>query len=176
MSELSLLDEDERGQLLVANNDTAKAFASHLALPDLFEAQAARTPEAVAVLCGATQLTYRELNERSNQLAHFLQREGVGPDVLVALCTDRSADMLVGVLGVLKAGGAYVPIDPTYPADRIAMILEDAKAPLLLLPGRFRESCSLRDGTGPRSSARTRLRPQESKTVRQGSLGASFPD
>ncbi len=132
LSELSLLAEDARRQLLAGFNDTVVPFPSDLALPDLFEAQAARTPNDVALLCDTTQLTYRELNERSNQLAHFLQRQGVGPDVLVALCTDRSSDMLIGVLGILKAGGAYVPIDPSYPSDRVAMILEDAHAPLLL--------------------------------------------
>jgi amino acid adenylation domain-containing protein len=132
LSELSLLTEEERHQLVAGFNDTATPFPSSLVLPDFFEAQTSRTPDAVALVCGGAQFTYHELNERSNQLAHFLQQNGVGPDVLVALCTERSVDMLTGVLGILKAGGAYVPIDPAYPPDRIAMILEDAKAPLLL--------------------------------------------
>jgi amino acid adenylation domain-containing protein len=132
LSQLSLLTKDERHQLIAGFNNTATPFPSSLVLPDFFEAQAARTPDAIALVCGATQFTYRELNERSNQLAHFLQQNGVGPDILVALCTERSVDMLTGVLGILKAGGAYVPIDPAYPPDRITMILEDAKPPLLL--------------------------------------------
>ena len=132
LSQISLLGEEERRQLLTGFNNTAVQFPAPLVLPDLLEAQAARTPDAVALLCGTKSYSYRELHERANQLAHVLQQHGVGPDVPVALCVNRSADLLLGVLGILKAGGAYVPIDPIYPADRVAMILEDVKAPLLL--------------------------------------------
>src|SRR5205823_10987461 len=78
------------------------------------------------------QLTYADLNRRANQLAHYLRKRGVGPDVLVGLCVERSLDMIVGLLGILKAGGAYVPLDPAYPKDRVAYILEDASAPVLI--------------------------------------------
>ncbi|HEY1376845.1 MAG TPA: AMP-binding protein, partial [Gemmataceae bacterium] len=99
---------------------------------ELFEAQVARTPQAVAVVAGADRLTYHDLNGRANRLAHRLRRFGVGPDVLVGLCMTRSPEMVVGLLGVLKAGGAYVPLDPTYPKDRLAFMLADTRAPVLL--------------------------------------------
>jgi amino acid adenylation domain-containing protein len=96
-----------------------------------------RTPDAVAVLFDDQQLTYRELNARANQLGHHLQRLGVGPDVLVALCVERSIEMVVGLLAILKAGGAYVPLDPTYPSERLAFLLEDTGAPVLLTQQRL---------------------------------------
>lgn len=103
----------------------------------LFEIQAERAPDAVAVSFGDGRLTYGELNRRANQLAHHLRSLGVGPEVLVALCVERSLDAVVGLFGVLKAGGAYVPIDPTYPRERIAFMLEDAGAPVLLTQARL---------------------------------------
>ena len=97
-----------------------------------FEQQAGLTPSATAVECGGDSLSYQALNERSNQLAHFLRRQGVGPEVLVGICLERTLDLIVGILGILKAGGAYVPIDLAYPKDRVAFMLSDAKAPILL--------------------------------------------
>ena len=97
-----------------------------------FEAQAARTPDAVAVVCGDESLTYHELNRRANQVAHYLQTLGVGPEVLVGLCVERSLAMVVGLLGILKAGAAYIPLDPTYPPERLACMLEDAQPPVVL--------------------------------------------
>lgn len=97
-----------------------------------FEARAARTPEAIALGYDGRQLTYRALNERSNQVARHLQSLGVNPDVLVGVCLDRSPEMLIGLLGVLKAGGAYVPLDPSYPQSRLALMLDDARVPVLL--------------------------------------------
>src|SRR4051812_8748493 len=94
----------------------------------LVELQARRTPGVVAVRCGGRELTYGELNERANRLAHHLRARGVGPDVLVGLCCERTPEMVVGLLGVLKAGGAYVPIDPSYPAERLSFLLEDTRA------------------------------------------------
>jgi amino acid adenylation domain-containing protein len=110
---------------------------THAAFPDvcvhdLFEQQVDRDPEAVAVACNERQLTYRELNERANQVAHYLRKHGAGPEILVGLYLDRSLEMIVGLLGILKAGGAYVPMDPAYPKERIAYILEDSKAPIVL--------------------------------------------
>ncbi|HWE34978.1 MAG TPA: amino acid adenylation domain-containing protein, partial [Isosphaeraceae bacterium] len=103
-----------------------------LPLHRLFEARAAETPEAVALSCAGRSLSYRELNARANRLATRLRDLGVGPEVLVALCAERSVELIVGILGILKAGGAYVPLDPDYPADRIAYLIDDAKAPVLV--------------------------------------------
>ena len=97
-----------------------------------FEAQAERTPDALAVVLGSRRLTYRELNQRANQLAHFLRNEGVRPDVLVGICVDRSVDLVVGLLGILKAGGTYVPIDPQYPRERRAFMLQDSNSPIIV--------------------------------------------
>jgi amino acid adenylation domain-containing protein len=99
---------------------------------EIFEAQADRTPDALAVVLGSQRLTYRELNQRANQLAHFLRNEGVRPDVLVGICVDRSVELVVGLLGILKAGGTYVPIDPQYPRERRAFMLQDSNSPIIL--------------------------------------------
>lgn len=97
-----------------------------------FESQVERTPENIAVALGGEQLTYRELNARANQFAHFLRKRGVGPDVFVGICVDRTLALVVGILGILKAGGAYVPIDPHYPTERVAFMLEDCQSHLLV--------------------------------------------
>ena len=112
IGELPILTESERHQLLVEWNDTRTDYPRDACIHHLFEAQVEKTPDAIAVTFGKEQLTYRELNRRANQLAHSLQRLGVGPDVLVGICVERSLEMVVGLLGILKAGGAYVPIDP----------------------------------------------------------------
>ncbi|MEI8290218.1 MAG: amino acid adenylation domain-containing protein [Verrucomicrobiota bacterium] len=127
-----VLSDAERHKLLVEWNRTGRDYPRDKCVHQLFEEQFARTPEAVAVVFEGISLTYRELNARSNQLAHYLRALGVGPDVLVALCVERSLEMIVAILGTLKAGGAYVPIDPGYPADRVAFMLEDANAPVVL--------------------------------------------
>ncbi|MBU6346822.1 MAG: amino acid adenylation domain-containing protein, partial [Cyanobacteria bacterium REEB494] len=129
---LPLLTTAERHQLLVEWNETAADFGQDRCIHTLFEEQVERTPDAVAVVFEEAQLTYAELNARANQLAHTLQGLGVGPDVLVGLCVERSLEMVVGLLGILKAGGAYVPLDPTYPAERLAFMLEDAAVSVLL--------------------------------------------
>jgi amino acid adenylation domain-containing protein len=98
----------------------------------IFENQAAATPDSIAVVLSGQQLTYRVLNERSNQLAHYLRKLGVGPDVLVGICVDRTLELVVTILGVLKAGGAYVPIDPQYPRERLAFMLEDSRSPVMV--------------------------------------------
>ena len=131
ISQLSLLTNDERQQLLVEWNDTETEYPQKC-VHQLFEEQVERTPDAVAVIFEGQQLTYRELNNRANQLAHYLQKLRVKPDVLVGMCVERSLEMIVGVLGILKAGGAYVPIDPDYPQERLAFILEDTQASVLL--------------------------------------------
>jgi amino acid adenylation domain-containing protein/thioester reductase-like protein len=103
-----------------------------LSIHELIELQVSKTPDAVAVIFGKQQLTYRELNEKANQLAHYLKELGVKPDVLVGVCVERSLEMVVALLGILKAGGAYVPLDPTYPKERLAFALEDTQAPILV--------------------------------------------
>jgi amino acid adenylation domain-containing protein len=137
LSMLPLLTEQERHQMLVEWNDTRTDYPTDCCLHELFDAQAERTPDAIAVVFEDQQLTYRELNRRANQLAHYLRRLGVGPDVLVGICVERSLEMVVGLLGVLKAGGAYVPLDPAYPRERLAFMLEDAKVSVLLTQQRL---------------------------------------
>ncbi|HTN70672.1 MAG TPA: amino acid adenylation domain-containing protein [Methylomirabilota bacterium] len=132
IAQLPILTEAEKNQLLVNWNDTAAACPSGKCIHELFEAQVKRTPDGVAVSFGGKKLTYRELNSRSNQLAHYLSDLGVGPEKLVGICMKRSLEMIVGLLGILKAGGAYVPLDPAYPSDRLAFMLEDAQVSVLL--------------------------------------------
>jgi len=126
LSTVSLLTESERRQLLVEWNDTCADVPFDTRLHDLFEAQVERTPDAVAVVFGDVSLTYAELNRRANQLAHYLQARGIGPDVPVGVCLERSPELAIGVLGILKAGGAYLPLDPAYPRERLAYMLETA--------------------------------------------------
>jgi amino acid adenylation domain-containing protein len=132
ISLLPILSEAERHQLLVKWNDTAVAYPTNIPIHRLIEQQVERTPDAAAVIFESTQLTYRELNQRSNQLAHRLRNLGVGPDVLVAVCTERSLEMVIALLGTLKAGGAYTPFDPEYPQQRLLAMLQDADPPVIL--------------------------------------------
>ncbi|NER27105.1 MAG: amino acid adenylation domain-containing protein [Symploca sp. SIO1C4] len=137
-----MLTDRERHQLLVEWNQTEAEYAQSQCIHQLFEAQVERTPEAEAVVFVDEQnaisgklnsrLTYSQLNSRANQLAHYLQGLGVGPEVLVGICVDRSLEMIVGLLGILKAGGAYVPLDPAYPQERLNFMLSDAQVSLLL--------------------------------------------
>src|SRR5262249_36619671 len=121
-----MLTEAERGQMLTEWNDTSAAYRDDKCIHQLLAQPAVRSPEAIAVVHADLQLTYEVLNERSNQLARHLMSKGVGPEVLVAACLDRSAEIVVALLGVLKAGGAYVPLDPGYPVTRLAYMLGDA--------------------------------------------------
>lgn len=132
LSVLPLLTPAERHRLLVEWNNTQADFPRDQCVHQLFEARAARNPNATAVVFENEQLDYCELNRRANQLAHHLLKLGVGPDVLVAICVERSLNMVVGLLGILKAGGAYVPLDPAYPDERLSFMLEDAKVSVLL--------------------------------------------
>ena len=135
---LDILSAEERHRLLEVWNETGRAIASST-LPELFSAQAGRTPEAVAAVFGDERLSYGELALRSNQLAHRLIELGVGPEVVVGLCAERSLEMLVGLLGILKAGGAYLPLDPSYPVDRLTFMLRDAGAPVLVTQSHLEE-------------------------------------
>ena len=127
-----LLSEVEQHQLLVEWNYKKITYPQDKYIHQLFEAQVERTPDAVALIFEDQQLTYRQLNERANQLAHYLQKKGVKPEVLVSICLERSLEMVVGLLGILKAGGAYVPLDPKYPRERLSYILQDAQVSVLL--------------------------------------------
>jgi amino acid adenylation domain-containing protein len=138
ISELPMLTETERRQLLIGWNNTKVDLPQNRCAHQLFEAQVEQTPEAVAVVFKGEQLTYRELNQRANQLAHYLLQQEVGPEVCVGICLDRSVEMIVGILGVLKAGGAYLPLDPMSPSARLAFMLEDARVPVLLTQQRLR--------------------------------------
>lgn len=127
-----MITDADRHKLVVEWNDTTTDYPKDKCIHHLFEEQVARTPDAIAVIFDDIQLTYRELNTRANQLAHYLQALGTGPETLVGLCVERSPAMIVGLLGILKAGGAYLPIDPNYPADRIRFMLADAAIPIVI--------------------------------------------
>ena len=133
LSELELLTAEQQQQLLYGWNQTGTAYANDTrCIHQLFEAQVEKTPDTIAVVYGQQQLTYRELNQQANQLAHYLRTLQVGPDVLVGLSIGRSLEMVVSLLGILKAGGAYVPLDPTYPAERLSYMLDDSRAAVLV--------------------------------------------
>jgi len=129
---ISLVTDDEKKLILEEFNDTKTEYPRNKTIHELFEEQAARMPDQMAVVYEGQQLSYGELNERANRLARTLQAEGVEPDQLVGIMVERSLEMIVGILGILKAGGAYVPIDPDYPEERIRYMLDDAGAKLLL--------------------------------------------
>ncbi|MEH2247202.1 amino acid adenylation domain-containing protein [Nostoc sp.] len=124
-------------QVLQEWNDSQAVAHQDLCIHQMFEMQVERSPQAIAVVCENTELTYRQLNQRANQLAHHLRALGVGPEVLVGICLERSLEMIVGLLGILKAGGAYVPLDPAYPSERLGFILEDTQTPILLTQEKF---------------------------------------
>lgn len=136
LSELPLLTPDEQVYLISGKVGNAEkvdiTYPTQCCIHEWFEEQVERTPDTIALIFKEQQLTYAELNERSNRLAHFLRSIGVKPDTCVALYLERSIDLIVGMLGVLKAGGAYVPLDPTYPPERLAFMLKDSQAAIIL--------------------------------------------
>ncbi|MEI2581572.1 non-ribosomal peptide synthetase [Scytonema sp. PRP1] len=145
ITDLPFLSEAERHQLLVEWNNTRVDYPQDRCVHQLFEQQVEQTPDALALVFEDVEtfhgtslhLSYQELNKRSNQLAHYLQKLGVGEEVLVGLCVERSVDMVIGILGILKAGGAYVPLDPTYPPERLSFMLKDAQVPIILTQERW---------------------------------------
>jgi len=139
LSGLSILPAAEREQLLVGFNDTVLEYPQAQTIHGLFEAQVASTPDALAVVHEGRKLSYRELNEQANRLAHALRKQGVQPDSRVGICVERGAEMVVGLLAILKAGGAYVPLDPAYPAERIAYMLQDSAPAVVLAQDATRE-------------------------------------
>src|SRR6266850_652409 len=131
LSSLPLLDNAEQHQLLVEWTNTSVDYPRRC-IQELFEEQAKATPNARALIFENQQMTFSELEQRANQLAHYLRRRGVGPEVIIAVCMERSIEMVVALLGILKAGGAFVPVDPSYPAERVAFLLQDSRAPIVL--------------------------------------------
>ncbi len=146
VSEINLLPDAERQQILTTWNQTATAVEP-VAIHQLFERRASRTPEALAVRFGGQSLTYQELNQRANQLANFLRTSGVGPDTLVGIYMERSLEMIVSLLAILKAGGAYVPLDPAFPLERLAFMLSDSRAPVLLTQHELADQIEVQKGT-----------------------------
>ena len=146
LSEFSLLSEDERRQVVLEWNATDAEYPDRACIHHIFETQAAQNPERVAVEFGGREISYRELNTRANQLAHYLQARGQaardGQEMLIGLCVERSLEMIVGLLGILKAGGSYVPLDPDYPEERLAFMLTDSRASVLLTQRRLLETLS----------------------------------
>src|SRR4029077_9062696 len=136
ISELPLLDNAERNRILLQWKDTHRDYSRDVRLHELIEAQVERTPDATAVVFEDERLTYRELNRRANRLAHRLRELGVGPEVIVAVFAERSVEMVIGLVATLKAGGAYLPLDPTYPPDRLAFIVSDARPAVVLVQRR----------------------------------------
>jgi amino acid adenylation domain-containing protein len=134
---VQMLTQAEKDQVLVEWNNTKKDYPQDRHIHEFFESQVERTPDSVAVTFEGQKLTYSELNARANQLAHFLQSLGVGPEGIVGICVERSPEMIIGLLGILKAGGAYMPLDPMYPKDRLAVMLEGANTKILLTQQRL---------------------------------------
>ncbi len=145
ISALPILPEDEKRRLLVEWNGVDADYPLDRCIHRLFEAQAERAPDAVAVVCGERRLTYGALNRRANQLARRLQKLGVGPETLVGICVERSLEMVIGALAALKAGGAYTPLDPAYPEERLKFMLNDAQAKVLLTQERLAEGLGFSD-------------------------------
>jgi aspartate racemase len=126
LSEISIVNLEEKNRLINEWNNTTERFDKNLTLAELFELQAAKTPDSIAVIAGERKLTYKELNQKANQISNYLKEFRVGPESIVGICIDRSPEMIIGILGILKAGGAYLPIDPDLPEERIHFISKDA--------------------------------------------------
>ncbi|QLF91733.1 non-ribosomal peptide synthase/polyketide synthase [Pseudomonas sp. ABC1] len=139
IAELPLLSPEEQQQIIYDWNHSEASYSGDQCIHQLIEAQVKKTPDAVAVVFGDKELTYQELNKKSNQLAHKLLELGVGPDVLVGIAVERSLEMVISLLAILKAGGAYVPLDPEYPQDRLSYMLEDSGIQLLLTQSHLQE-------------------------------------
>src|SRR4029077_20815750 len=133
------LGEEERRQILIGNNDTGADYPRDKCIHELFAKQVGMNSDKTAVVYGEQELSYRDLYGKSRDLALYLQSLGVKPDTLVGICVERSLDMIVGILGILQAGGAYLPLDPDYPDDRLAYMLQDSHAAVVLTQGKLRD-------------------------------------
>ena len=145
ISDLELLTEDERHRLLVDWNHTGHQFASAECAQQLFEAQVKRAPQMTALVFGQQRMSYGELDRRANQLAHYLQKRGVGTETIVGVALERTPEMIIAILGVLKAGGAYLPLDTSYPPERLALMIEDARPTLVITQTGWAEKLAGRD-------------------------------
>jgi amino acid adenylation domain-containing protein len=176
VGDLSPVNAEERRALLVDRNATETTYPRDSSLASLFESTASAHPDSVAVVQGDRALTYRELDRRSNQLAHHLRARGVGAETPVGILARRSIEMIVGVLGILKAGGAYVPLDPEYPAERLALLLDDAAVKILVGAGEI--PASLADRAIVRLDADAAILARESEArvgdVGRGALGLAY--
>jgi amino acid adenylation domain-containing protein len=170
----TLLSGAERRQLLVEFNDTQTDYPREKCIHQLFEEQVERTPGNVAVVFEEQQLTYAQLNARANQLAHHLQALGAGPEVLVAICMERSLEMVIGLLGILKAGAAYVPLDPAYPKERLTFMLEDTQARVLLTQQWSMAELIENRGSKPVLSPSTKLRISSVEGIEDGDFRSSI--
>ncbi|HEC74449.1 MAG TPA: amino acid adenylation domain-containing protein, partial [Methylophaga aminisulfidivorans] len=147
-SMLAMLSKEEVHHLLYGPNDAAMDYPKDKCIHELFEYQAEQSPDNVAVVFEAQQLTYRQLNEKANQLAHYLkEHQDIKPDTMVGLCVERSLELVIGILGILKAGGAYVPLDPSYPEQRLSHMLADAKLALVLSQSQLQDALTTFNGT-----------------------------
>ncbi|WP_459735731.1 AMP-binding protein, partial [Peribacillus sp. N1] len=142
-SELELLLEEEKNQLLKEFNHTDAEYPKDTTIQQIFEEQVEKTPDHIAVVYEENKLTYRELNEKANSLARTLREKGAAPEKVVALMVDRSIEMIVGVLGIIKSGAAYIPIDPDYPKERVSYILENSHADLVITETKFIDSIDI---------------------------------
>lgn len=143
ISQIKMLADDEWRHVVTELNETAVEYPRELGIHELFEAQVARTPGATALIYNEERLSYEQLNERANQLAHYLRALRVGPETLVGICLERSLEMVIGLLGILKAGAAYVPLEPSYPQERLNLMIEEAGIRVVLTQQRFRELLSI---------------------------------
>ncbi len=166
VSDMPLSTEVERRRLLSEWNDTASEYPRNKCVHELFEAQVERSSDAIALVVEEEQLTYRELNRRANQLAAYLGKLGVGPETPVGFCLERSPEMVVGILGILKAGGTYVPLDPAYPKERLAFMLEDTRTPVILTQQRLIEHLPEHQASVVRIDADWELMTEESEANR----------
>jgi amino acid adenylation domain-containing protein len=168
--DLEILPTEERREVLECFNETYRPYPREKLVHELFEEQAARTPDVVAVIDETQSLSYAQLNARADQLARWLRERGVGPDTLVGLCVERSVEMLVGLVAILKAGGAYVPLDPTYPPERLAYMLKDAAPKVVLVQERLRPKL-------PEAKCEVlALDAQWEEIARQDASGVSVPE
>jgi microcystin synthetase protein McyA len=144
ISQLPLLDTAKQKQLLYGFNDTSVDYPAHLCVHQVYEQQVERTPEAIALVFEQQQLTYRELDERANQLAQYLQSLGVAPDMIVGVCVDNPLNRVIALLGILKTGGAYLPLNPNYPQERLQLMVAEAQATLVIVESSAAFDCSTR--------------------------------
>jgi amino acid adenylation domain-containing protein len=176
LAKISLLAKGERRRVLIEWNRAGASGPARRSMHQLFEAQAARAPRAVALECGGKRLTYGELNRRANCLARFLRKRGLGPEKLAAVCLDRSLEMAVALLAVLKSGGAFLPLDPNYPRERIAFMLEDSRASVLLTQEKFlssKESSVVRSQFSNRRGAIVCLDAERKRIAKESSNNLS---